>query len=942
MAKINKKEQQIINQGGYLEDIKNRLDRKPTPGIPPAVPVRPRPEPDVRITPNVCNASDCPYYSDDYTFAGLGNQYTWSGNQIPCYNLGPQICMHFAALELCETTPDTCELQDAIGQPCQPFQQDCHYENCCTGTISPAVGQEYYDNYNHYNQFVNCDNYTVARKVVGFDGNPEPDFTCNDIDYFPLECCKNYYPLIPYSDLIPYSERTYDNIGGIRTKNPLIINADIRGLSKIDCMIMHSIEMGFPATYGPGEYINSNATTHPFTPELYHILNSAMFQKLGSTLSHQFHCMIGNAACHYHEETTEHLNTEMNLTWMTPFWVSMYPWLADDGTDFWEAGTPFVPFPINSSDTETLPGSLHAGSRYSVPEEDYEYTQHYIGDIGDSGPAQCYDMIQNGTSNPADYNNYWSNQTPTEQGWTFTPCSHTGLLGIPIYSANNPNIQLLNYYNKDGYSVGACESFGSLHRDDWNFNDLSGDEKTMMVKIWDHCTNTDLYYDFSIFDDIDLDFVITELEIRQCFIGSILNHILCDGTDYSNELGIPTLVPAGSGLSPWCPNDQEFNVRGILKHDGLPSLPGIIPCDYTYVDANESVCEDINTAFVDDDVDIGLFNIPLAGHGLEGDGKFTDSIDEMYNTFADMLNFTPDNDTSLAERVLNESGDQYYFDNPACAHGNCYSNDASFDNKEEGCTNFGATNYNPDANVDNGSCEFSEESYVPQETFLDDMIEQHRKIKFSIDQNGKLFQTNRDFWNGAHPYRGSKGNVTQSGRPSTAITQTHALKFVNHTYNGGYPTIGHRPFTGKDDPNLFGIDMDVDSGSMDRIRLYDNDSIDDNLDAWNDGITSDTEYTGLMIPYKQKGSLFWNKGIHVGRTNWIWNGGICDDDNISVRIWNERLETGWSDKANCVVPRDDAEEPLPGGEWKHGDWYEFKSEDIATSLWSAINSNNNY
>tara|TARA_Y100001973_G_C5207576_1_gene342754 strand:- start:2958 stop:6443 length:3486 start_codon:yes stop_codon:yes gene_type:complete len=41
MARITKQEQQIINQGGSLEDIKNRLNRKPTPGIPPAVPVRP-------------------------------------------------------------------------------------------------------------------------------------------------------------------------------------------------------------------------------------------------------------------------------------------------------------------------------------------------------------------------------------------------------------------------------------------------------------------------------------------------------------------------------------------------------------------------------------------------------------------------------------------------------------------------------------------------------------------------------------------------------------------------------------------------------------------------------------------------------------------------------------------------------------------------------------
>jgi hypothetical protein len=46
MARITKQEQQIINQGSSLEDIKARIDRKPlkpAPGLPPAVPVRPPP-----------------------------------------------------------------------------------------------------------------------------------------------------------------------------------------------------------------------------------------------------------------------------------------------------------------------------------------------------------------------------------------------------------------------------------------------------------------------------------------------------------------------------------------------------------------------------------------------------------------------------------------------------------------------------------------------------------------------------------------------------------------------------------------------------------------------------------------------------------------------------------------------------------------------------------
>ena len=43
---ITKKEKQIIEQGGSLEDIKSRLDRKrinPIPGLTPFVPVKPRP-----------------------------------------------------------------------------------------------------------------------------------------------------------------------------------------------------------------------------------------------------------------------------------------------------------------------------------------------------------------------------------------------------------------------------------------------------------------------------------------------------------------------------------------------------------------------------------------------------------------------------------------------------------------------------------------------------------------------------------------------------------------------------------------------------------------------------------------------------------------------------------------------------------------------------------
>ena len=57
MAKITNKEKQIIDQGGSLDDIKSRLDKKsikPAPGLPPAVPVRPPP----------FNRDDCEVYPD--------------------------------------------------------------------------------------------------------------------------------------------------------------------------------------------------------------------------------------------------------------------------------------------------------------------------------------------------------------------------------------------------------------------------------------------------------------------------------------------------------------------------------------------------------------------------------------------------------------------------------------------------------------------------------------------------------------------------------------------------------------------------------------------------------------------------------------------------------------------------------------------------------------
>ena len=40
MARINKKEQQIINQGGSLKDIKNRLDRKYKKPLKPRLPTQ--------------------------------------------------------------------------------------------------------------------------------------------------------------------------------------------------------------------------------------------------------------------------------------------------------------------------------------------------------------------------------------------------------------------------------------------------------------------------------------------------------------------------------------------------------------------------------------------------------------------------------------------------------------------------------------------------------------------------------------------------------------------------------------------------------------------------------------------------------------------------------------------------------------------------------------
>ena len=150
------------------------------------------------------------------------------------------------------------------------------------------------------------------------------------------------------TEIIPYTSGSYSTIGGLRTKNPLIINADIEGLSKIDCMAMHSMEMGFPGMYGPGEDISGLlgwlVGEHPFTPEMYHVMNSTMTQTVGSIITHQFHCMMGNAACHYHEENVDHFNHEMDLGLVfTSVWNRLYPWLEHD----------------------ELPGSLHAGSRYS-------------------------------------------------------------------------------------------------------------------------------------------------------------------------------------------------------------------------------------------------------------------------------------------------------------------------------------------------------------------------------------------------------------------------------------------------------------------------------------------------------------------------------------------------------------------------------------------------
>ena len=472
--------------------------------------------------------------------------------------------------------------------------------------------------------------------------------------------------------------------------------------------------------------------------------------------------------------------------------------------------------------------------------------------------------------------------------WEFTPCSHNGLLGVPIYPSNNPKVQLLNYYNKDGYSVGACESFGSLHRDDWDFT--GGDNQTMILKIWDHCTYLWTYLGGECGWDIDPDWDLWDMiagiwspsiewncdlihfdSIGECFAGSLMNHILCNGEDYSGGFGLT------------CDNDERFSTRGILNYTGLPSLPGVVPCDYT--DLNQSIeCADIGSAFNNGDgVDIGLFKVPLSAASFTGPGQINEMFYELYVQLHDQFGIGGGGMIeSFTDAITDEDmGGAHYFDNPACAHGNCRSTGVQYENATYGCTNFGAINYNPDANIDDASCEFA--ASVPQETFLNDMIRQHRKIKFSVNQSGKLYQTNHDFWIGIYPEVSYGSSATSPHKLSFAM-DNH--KIANHKYHG-WNKNGGEMAKNRFDETLLQYDpvttsvaggMEI-KGSMDRMALWYRGVGTDTVDAWNDHMISTANGVFPNYTYQNTdGSLFWNKDIHIKKSNWLWNGGVCDAD----------------------------------------------------------------
>ena len=114
MARITKQEQQIINQGSSLEDIKARIDRKPlkpAPGLPPAVPVRPpptgRPESGSRIW--------CEYPNDFLEF----NDYIDGYNYCVC-NCLDELNIGISCSGNYMTTPPAL-LQCQDNQDCNPY-----------------------------------------------------------------------------------------------------------------------------------------------------------------------------------------------------------------------------------------------------------------------------------------------------------------------------------------------------------------------------------------------------------------------------------------------------------------------------------------------------------------------------------------------------------------------------------------------------------------------------------------------------------------------------------------------------------------------------------------------------------------------------------------------------------------------------------------------------
>jgi len=235
MARINKKEQQIINQGGSLDDIKNRLDRKPL--ISPDVPS----QYDDTGSRDYCECNTNSSAGWNYTCVGMGNDTPVCLESIdgngPVLN-GNSWCQEDLLTNkdgMCYSIEEACDIANSVGGITDiggGYSIDCpdfwFEQNAWTGVhVDPYAG------------FNNDDYFIHDFSGVGYNyGSEIPDFedctitiiegpttTDGPEDGYAIEDYEPGDPSIHYELLI---EGTHQN-DNIRIINLAILDASNRG-----------------------------------------------------------------------------------------------------------------------------------------------------------------------------------------------------------------------------------------------------------------------------------------------------------------------------------------------------------------------------------------------------------------------------------------------------------------------------------------------------------------------------------------------------------------------------------------------------------------------------------------------------------------------------------------------------------------------------------------